>query len=439
MSRSRRTITPSPRQWAFSDNFYADSDVSVDGHHWLVGAYPSAWTETSLMAAYSEQKKDFRAGTAPGRLEFAGSDSSVHPEDQLEGGTIWHHFARHGISFLNFGEGFELAGVDEEKDLEPTGARFLTNVPMPEPLYSHTSREYPGFNMNIPDQYRATQFIHEIDERFVKTGADLPQFLFIHLPNDHMADARPEDGYPYEESFVVDNDYALGRILEYLSGTKWWKDTAVFITEDDPQGGVDHIDSHRTVLLARRSVDEEELRVAREHQFSRPAEDHIRSAEAAAAESVRRVGRRFERLFHAAPDPARLQAAGCGPPHFRSRQGAAVHQREAVAEDGRSEGSEAVGEKTGDRRQKRPQRSNRSPKRRMMDAMVRRSLAIAGLVVWACGAGCSRKAGSPEVAALESAYKAGVLTKAEYDAKVAALRLVRDGWRRWMRRYGRGF
>jgi YVTN family beta-propeller protein len=237
------------RSWSFSDNFYADSEVSVDGHHWLVGAYPGVWTETSLMAAYSDQKKDFRAGDAAGRLAFAGSDSSVLPEDLEEGGTIWHHFARHGVSFLNFGEGFELAGVDEEKDLEPTGARFLTNVPMPEPLYSHTSREYPGFNMNIPDQYRATQFIHEIDERFARTGAELPQFLFVHLPNDHMADARPEDGYPYEESFVVDNDYALGRILQYLSGTKWWGETAVFITEDDPQGGVDHIDSHRTVLL----------------------------------------------------------------------------------------------------------------------------------------------------------------------------------------------
>jgi YVTN family beta-propeller protein len=237
-------------QWSFSDNFYADSDVSVDGHHWLVGAYPTVWTETSLMAAYSEQKKDFRAVAAPGRLEFASSNSSVHPEDEVEGGTIWHHFARHGTSFLNFGEGFELAGVDEDKDLEPSGARFLTNVPMPEPLYSHTSREYPGFNMNIPDQYRATQFIHEIDEKFVKTGADLPQFIFVHLPNDHMADARPADGYPYQESFVVDNDYALGRIVEYLSETKWWNQTAVFITEDDPQGGVDHIDSHRTVLLA---------------------------------------------------------------------------------------------------------------------------------------------------------------------------------------------
>ena len=237
------------RQWTFSDNFYADSDVSVDGHHWLVGAYPNAWTESSLLSAYGEGGKDFRLGDAPGRLIFAGSDSSVHPEEQAQGGTIWHHLARNKVSFLNFGEGFELAGVDEGKDLEPTGARLLTNVPMPEPLYSHTSREYPGFNMNIPDQYRASQFIREIDRRFVKTGAELPAFVFIHLPNDHMAKARPADGYTYDESFVADNDLALGRILEYLSGTKWWREMAVFVTEDDPQGGVDHLDEHRTVLL----------------------------------------------------------------------------------------------------------------------------------------------------------------------------------------------
>src|SRR5205085_1360149 len=97
------------RQWAFSDNFYADSDVSVDGHHWLAGSPPNAWTESSLTAGYSEQKKDFRLGTAPGRLLFAGSASSVHPEEQLEGGTLWHHLERNGVSFRNFGEGSELA------------------------------------------------------------------------------------------------------------------------------------------------------------------------------------------------------------------------------------------------------------------------------------------------------------------------------------------
>lgn len=236
-------------RWAFSDNFYADSEVSVDGHHWLVGSYPNAWTESSLMASYGGQK-DFRLPTAaPGRLQFAQSNSSLHPEEQLEGGAIWHHFERHGIQFRNYGEGFELAGVDEGPGLKPTGARYLTNVPMPDPLFRNTSRDYPQYNMNIPDQYRANQFLAEIERKYVKGGEPLPRFLFIHLPNDHLARPRPEDGYPFEASYMADNDYALGRIVDYLSKTPWWREMAIFITEDDAQGWVDHIDSHRTVLL----------------------------------------------------------------------------------------------------------------------------------------------------------------------------------------------
>jgi YVTN family beta-propeller protein len=246
-------VAPNHRElalkWTFSDNFYADSDVSVDGHHWLVGSYPNAWTQTSLNASYGGQKNFRFPTTAPGRLGFPQSNSSVHPEEQLEGGTIWHHLERHGIPFRNFGEGFELAGVAENPGEKPTGARYLTNVPMPDPLYRNTSRDYPQFNMNIPDQYRAAQFIREIDERYVKTGADLPRFLFIHLPNDHMAKPRPEDGYPFEASYMADNDYALGRIVEYLSGSRWWRQMAVFITEDDAQGGRDHVDAHRTVFI----------------------------------------------------------------------------------------------------------------------------------------------------------------------------------------------
>ena len=236
-------------RWAFSDNFYADSEVSVDGHHWLVGSYPNAWTESSLMASYGGQK-DFRLPTtAPGRLQFAESNSSVHPEEQLEAGAIWHHLERHSISFRNYGEGFELAGVNEGQGLKPTGARYLTNVPMPDPLYRNTSREYPQYNMNIPDQFRASQFIREVEQKYVKGGEPFPRFVFIHLPNDHLAKPRPEDGYPFEASHIADNDYALGRIVEYLSKTPWWRQMAIFITEDDAQGWVDHIDSHRTVLL----------------------------------------------------------------------------------------------------------------------------------------------------------------------------------------------
>jgi hypothetical protein len=121
---------------------------------------------------------------------------------------------------------------------------------MPDPLFRNTSREYPGFNMNIPDQYRASQLIREMESRYVRGGVELPQFIFVHLPNDHTAKERPEDGYPYQASFVADNDLALGRILEFLSGTRWWKEMAVFVTEDDAQSGVDHIDAQRTVLLS---------------------------------------------------------------------------------------------------------------------------------------------------------------------------------------------
>lgn len=237
------------RRWTFSDNFYADSEVSVDGHHWIVGSYPDAFTESTLMAAYGGQK-DFRLPTtAPGRLVYPGSNSSVHPEEQLEAGAIWHHLERHGITFRNFGEGFELAGADEGEGLKPTGAAYLTNVPMPEPLYRNTSRQYPNFNTNIPDQFRATQFIREMDELYGDGHRPFPRLLFIHLPNDHIARPRPEDGYPFEASYVADNDYALGRILHYLSRRPQWKQMTVFITEDDAQGGVDHIDSHRTMLL----------------------------------------------------------------------------------------------------------------------------------------------------------------------------------------------
>ncbi len=247
-------ITPNhhalAEQWSFSDNFYADGDVSVDGHHWLVGAYPDPMTESGLLAAYGGQRQFALEDGSPGRLLFAGTSASAHPEEQPEAGTLWHHLERNGITFRNFGEGFELAGIVEDKDEEPTGSRYLTNVPMPDPLFRNTSRNYPGFNMNIPDQFRADRFIAEMDERYVKGNEPLPQFIYIHLPNDHMTAERPADGYPYQASFVADNDLALGRIMEYLSHSRWWPEMSVFITEDDAQGGLDHIDSHRTLLLA---------------------------------------------------------------------------------------------------------------------------------------------------------------------------------------------
>ena len=220
-------------RWAFSDNFYADSGSGASGRHWLQGSYPIAWTEASLREALSGGK-DFRLGPSPGRLEFVGTGSSLQPEDAAEGGTIWSHLSRHGISFYNFGEGLDTA--------------FLTNMPMPQPLYGNTSRSYPASTANLSDTERARRLIQEIDERFVRNRTDLPRFLYIHLRDDHLAKARPP-AYPYPESFLADSDDALGRILEYLSGTKWWPEMTVFVTEDSAQGGIDHIDALRTLLL----------------------------------------------------------------------------------------------------------------------------------------------------------------------------------------------
>jgi len=237
------------RRFAISDNFYVDSDHSADGHRWLAGVAPNHWAESIVSAAYGGQMSDKTDSSAPGRRILFGSNSSVMPEDYLEAGTLWHHLARHGVSFRNWGEGFEFAGIDEGPGLKPTGARLPLNIPMPLPLFKNTSQDYPGFNMNIPDQYRAHVFVREFQERYESGREPLPRFMYIHLPNDHGAGPRPRDGYPAVASYMADNDLALGRIIGYLSRSKFWKDFAIFVTEDDAQSGVDSVDAHRSLLM----------------------------------------------------------------------------------------------------------------------------------------------------------------------------------------------
>jgi DNA-binding beta-propeller fold protein YncE len=126
------------------------------------------------------------------------------------------------------------------------------------PLWNHletsgvTFRKFddPDGPDGASDQKRADRFIAGVESRYRKGGEPFPQFTYIRLPNDHLHEARPAEGYPYEASWMEDNDLALGRILEYLSHSPWWPDMAVFVTESGTEGGLDHIDSHRTVLLA---------------------------------------------------------------------------------------------------------------------------------------------------------------------------------------------
>ncbi|HEY1018149.1 MAG TPA: bifunctional YncE family protein/alkaline phosphatase family protein [Sediminibacterium sp.] len=232
------------KEFAFSDNFYCDSDASIHGHHWMMGVIPNEWVETNA----SVSKKAMLFSKAPGR-RFPGSTGSMDPEDFAEAGGLWEALERKNISFYNFGEANETAHVREEWYDTATGAAHGVMVPMQKALYNRTSTSYPGYNTNIPDQYRIDQFEKIFTQKWIKGKEKLPSLLTMQVPNDHTAGVRPEDGYPYRHSFVADNDLALGRILHFLSRTRYWKNMLVIVTEDDPQGGVDHIDAHRSLLL----------------------------------------------------------------------------------------------------------------------------------------------------------------------------------------------
>lgn len=232
------------RQFAFSDNFYCDSDASIHGHHWMMGVIPNEWVEAN--SSVEKTAKIF--STAPGR-RFPGTTGSIDPEDYAEAGGIWEAFERKKKLFYNFGEANETAHVREEWYDTATGAGHGVMVPMQKALFNKTSRAYPGYNTNIPDQYRANQFEKEFTRKWIVGKEAMPSLVTIQLPNDHIAKARPEDGYTSAHSFMADNDLALGRILHFLSRTKYWKNMLVIITEDDPQGGVDHVDAHRSILM----------------------------------------------------------------------------------------------------------------------------------------------------------------------------------------------
>lgn len=231
-------------QFAFSDNYYCDSDASIHGHHWMMGVIPNEWVEANSNT--SRTAKLF--SNAPGR-RFPGSTGSMDPEDYAETGGLWEALERKHVNFYNFGEANETAHVRETWEDTNTGAAHLVMVPMQKALFTRTSHNYAGFNTNIPDQFRVEQFRSEFTKMWITGKKKMPSLITMQVPNDHGADVRPEDGYPYRQSYMADNDLAVGRILDFLSHTKYWKNMLVIITEDDPQGGVDHIDAHRSILM----------------------------------------------------------------------------------------------------------------------------------------------------------------------------------------------
>ncbi|HEV2474775.1 MAG TPA: alkaline phosphatase family protein, partial [Chthonomonadales bacterium] len=233
------------RQFTLSDNFYVQPEASGVGHRWDVGVMPNNFCQMTYTLRWNFKLET----TAPGRRASFGGNASIAPEDYPEAGTLWDHLARSHITFRNYGEGFEFAGVDEDRDEHPTGAREVVNIPMEKVLYDNTCRDFANFNMNIPDQYRAYWFQQDVEKRFLKPGKPMPSFTYIALCMDHGTDPDPQHGYPYVASYMADDDLALGRIVEFLSHTPYWRNMAIFVTEDDAGSENDHIDAQRSVLL----------------------------------------------------------------------------------------------------------------------------------------------------------------------------------------------
>jgi len=223
------------REFTLFDNFYCSGVLSADGHQWVNEAYVTDYLEKAF-------------GGFTRSYPYEGSD----PIAYASSGFLWDNALDRKRTFFNFGEfvrggapkGTSWTAMYEEYK---TGAGKLkveakANVKSLEP-YTHPG--YPGFVMSIPDVYRAKLFIQELAE-FERKG-ELPNLIYLFLPCDHTSGTRP--GLPTPRAMVADNDLALGQVVEAVSKSSFWKDTCLFVVEDDPQAGFDHVDSHRTVAL----------------------------------------------------------------------------------------------------------------------------------------------------------------------------------------------
>jgi arylsulfatase A-like enzyme len=160
-------------------------------------------------------------------------DEEGEVEDAVEG-YLWTRAAEQHVSMRNYGE-FGL--LNQEKTITHGTKPRLTEV---------TSPKYPPYDLSILDQKRADVFLEEFTQ-YVRDG-NLPKLVLMHLPNDHTSGGRAGRRTP--RAYMADNDLALGRIVSAISKSRYWRNTVIFVVEDDAQDGPDHVDSHRSVMLA---------------------------------------------------------------------------------------------------------------------------------------------------------------------------------------------
>ncbi len=234
-----RAVSPNhhalAERFGLFDRFFVNAEVSPDGHNWSMAAYTTDYLQKTVPSNYSNRGRTYDwEGTNRGRLPD-DDDDVAEPAN----GYLWNLAQRAGISFRNFGEFVIPAHVDRD---DPMPSGYRGNKPF---LRAHTSPDYPSYDLDIRDQRRADVWLTEFNE-WVRRGS-MPRLQIMRLPNDHTSGARA--GAPTPRAHVADNDLALGRIIEALSKSPFWKNTVVFVLEDDAQNGADHVDSHRSPLF----------------------------------------------------------------------------------------------------------------------------------------------------------------------------------------------
>ncbi|HNQ90341.1 MAG TPA: bifunctional YncE family protein/alkaline phosphatase family protein [Verrucomicrobiota bacterium] len=235
-----REVTPNhhalAEQFVLLDNFYCNGVLSADGHAWAMEGHVTDYLEKSF-------------GGFTRSYPFAGDDPLAYAAT----GFLWDNVLRHGLTFRNYGE-MNTTSTDPANatfkevydDYTARGRRigFKHDIPI-DTLRRHSCPQSPGWNMRIPDQARADAFLDEF-RAFEREGS-WPHLVILYLPNDHTSGTRA--GSPTPRAQVADNDLALGRVVEAVSRSRFWPKTCLFVIEDDPQAGFDHVDGHRSLCL----------------------------------------------------------------------------------------------------------------------------------------------------------------------------------------------
>ncbi|HSU80308.1 MAG TPA: alkaline phosphatase family protein [Candidatus Angelobacter sp.] len=207
-------------QFVTLDNFYADAEISAQGHNWTTAAKANDYVEKNWPANYSGRGRQY---------DFEGTNEATYSEK----GFLWDEAKRSGISFRDYGE-FISYSFKKKKW-----------IPEDPSLKGYYDPRFPGWSLNISDLTRYQEWAREFDQ-YIKNG-QLPQLEIVRLPNDHTFGTRPGKLSP--QSMMAQNDAALGKLIDKVSHSRYWKDTAIFVVEDDAQNGWDHVDAHRTVAL----------------------------------------------------------------------------------------------------------------------------------------------------------------------------------------------